>query len=174
MRYAALLMAAGLGIAAAGAAAPAAAQSWTRADVWAQRDRPGDWRCDAFWDANRTDCGAAWRDQRHRATRSWSSYGDGYRDGRYRTYGRSQGYGYGYGSGYGYGPGHGSGEAYYGAYGRPDLVYPEGGHGYGGTYGGSYGGRDPHRIDWCRSRYRSYDPGSGYYRAYSGRLVWCG
>ena len=23
-----------------------------------QLDRPGDYRCDAYWDANRTDCGA--------------------------------------------------------------------------------------------------------------------
>ena len=32
--------------------------------VAAQRDRPGDYRCDAYWDANRTDCDARWRDQR--------------------------------------------------------------------------------------------------------------
>ena len=53
-----------------------------------------------------------------------------------------------------------------GAYGRPDLVIGE-----------SYGyasGRDPRRVDWCRWNYRSYDPRSGYYRAYSGRLIFCG
>ena len=65
------------------------------------------------------------------------------------------------------------GTAYYGAYGRPDLVYP--GDGYRGSHGGGYAGwRDPGRSDWCRATYRSYDSRSGYYRAYSGRLVFCG
>ena len=31
-----------------------------------QLDRPGDFRCDRFQDANRDDCGAGWRDQRRR------------------------------------------------------------------------------------------------------------
>ena len=44
--------------------------SYSDWSVSAQRDRPGDYRCDAFWDANRTDCDARWRDQRGR-----SSYG---------------------------------------------------------------------------------------------------
>lgn len=154
-------------------AVPAAAQSWSGYntgyghqrsgggwDVRSQYDRPGDYRCDAFWDANRDDCGARWRDQRHR-----SSWNTGYGHGRY-----------GYGSGYGYGSrrgyGHDGGAAYYGTYGRPDLVY---GGGYSRGQGYSYGGaRDPRRIDWCRASYRSYDPSSGYYRAYSGRLIWCG
>lgn len=126
-----------------------------------QADVPGDYRCDAFWDANRTDCGAGWRDQRR-----GSSYGYGYGQGSSR---------YGHGR-YGYGHGHGdnsSGAVWPGAYGRPDLVYPGGRSGYGhGGYAG--GGRDQARIDWCRRNYRSYDPSSGYYRAYSGRLVWCG
>ena len=30
------------------------------------------------------------------------------------------------------------------------------------------------RSDWCRANYRSYDPRTGYYRAYSGRLIYCG
>ena len=153
-------------------------------DWRSQLDRPGDYRCDAFWDASRTDCGARWRDQRHRVSgearadyrrlagyRSddYGRYGYGYGYDRYRY-----GYGYddryssrrrGYGSAYGYGHGAG-GTAYHGAYGRPDLVYPSAGYGPGG--------RDPGRIAWCRSTYRSYDPGSGYYRAWSGRRVWCG
>lgn len=116
-----------------------------------QADVPGDYRCDAFWDANRTDCGAAWRDQRHR-----SSSGYRYDHNRY-------GYGRGYSSSH-----HGGGAVYPGAYGRPDLVYGGGRGGYSG------GPRDQARIDWCRWNYRSYDPSSGYYRAYSGRLVWCG
>lgn len=140
-------------------------------NVRAQMDRPGDYRCDAFWDANRTDCGARWRDQRHRAGRTAWNVGHGYRQ-DYR-------HGYGY-SGWAY-PRRGYGRAayanaepgvYYGAYGRPDLVYPgaegRGGHGYRG------GARDPYRVNWCQSRYRSYDPHSGYYRAYSGRLIYCG
>lgn len=194
----ALLLAVGFTL----AAAPAAAQSWAHnsgyghhrgGSNWApsafdwrsQLDRPGDYRCDAFWDANRSDCGARWRDQRHRVSpqarrdyRALAGYGGnhgryghawgyGYgHDGRYST--RRRGYGYGYGQGYGYG--HGSaGTAYHGAYGRPDLVYPGGGYG-----GAAWGGRDPGRIDWCRANYRSYDARSGYYRAYSGRLVFCG
>ena len=91
------------------------------------------------------------------------SYGGGY---GYSP--RHRGYGSGYGSGYGYGHGAG-GTTYEGAYGRPDVVFP------GGGRGGSYaGGRDAHRMDWCRANYRSYDPASGYYRAYSGELIYCG
>ncbi|MFN6983124.1 MAG: BA14K family protein, partial [Brevundimonas sp.] len=120
-----------------------------RYDFNGQADRPGDYRCDAYWDAARTDCGAAWRDQRPTYARRY----------------RSTGYGYGYSSG----P-----SVYPGAYGRPDLIYPGGGSSYG--YGAaSYGhGRDSRRMDWCRSAYRSYDPASGYYRTYDGRLVFCG
>lgn len=108
-----------------------------------QADTPGDYRCDAFWDTDRTDCGTAWRDQRRGSSR--------------------YGHGRGYGSSYS-----GGGAVYPGAYGRPDLVYP------GGRGGQASSGRSQARIDWCRWNYRSYDPASGYYRAYSGRLVWCG
>lgn len=195
-------------------AAPAAAQSWgygsgyrAEADIWAnaapsafdwrsQLDRPGDYRCDAYWDASRNDCGERWRDQRHRASnqavrdyralagysRSRDYYGGSYYGSGY-GYGSSYGYG-GYGHGYrapaygysshasygGYGYGSGGATAYYGAYGRPDLV--SGGGGYGGYP--TAGGRDPRRVAWCQSAYRSYDPYSGYYRAYSGRLIFCG
>jgi hypothetical protein len=149
-------------------------------DWRSQLDRPGDYRCDQFWDASRDDCGDRWRDQRRRvspqARRDYRElagyrYGDGY---GYSRYGHGYGYGgyprRGYGSAY-YGHGQG-GTTYEGAYGRPDVVFPGGG--YGGYQGGYQGGRDARRIDWCRATYRSYDPGSGYYRAYSGRLVWCG
>lgn len=175
------------------AAGSAAAQSWgynsghgrheagsnraPSAFAWrSQLDRPGDYRCDAFWDANRTDCGARWRDQRHRVSpqarrdyRALAGYGNNH--------------GYGYGRAYGYdgrystrrrGYGHGqAGAVWHGAYGRPDLVYP--GAGRGGYARQDYsGGRDPARIDWCRATWRSYDPASGYYRAWSGRLIFCG
>ncbi|MFA4894013.1 BA14K family protein [Brevundimonas sp.] len=150
-------------------------------DWRSQLDRPGDYRCDAFWDASRIDCGAAWRDQRRRVSpQARSDYRDlaGYgRDG-YDRYGEGR---YGYNGGYGRsgypGPrGHGSAEggygqggaAWYGAYGRPDLLYPAGGRGYGS--GAEYGSR----ADWCRAHYRSYDPYTGYYRGYSGRLIYCG
>ena len=190
----ALILAAGCAL----AASPAATQSWGHnsgyghhrgGSNWApsafdwrsQLDRPGDYRCDAFWDASRTDCHARWRDQRHRVSprarrdyRALAGYGHNHgrygrtwygHDGRYST--RRRGYGYGYGHGYGHGHGQPAGTAYHGAYGRPDLVYPGGHGGYGG-------GRDPGRVDWCRATYRSYDPGSGYYRAWSGRLIFCG
>lgn len=178
-------------------AMPAAAQTWEpRTRTWSshggygfngQADRPGDYRCDAYWDAGRTDCGAAWRDQRPFA-RQYSSHG------RHDAYPRNDyghgGYGYGQGQAYGHGQGHdgyggyngyggyrpvGEGVRYYGAYGRPDQVYP--GSGHGGHVGGQYGAvgyRDTGRSAWCALRYRSYDPASGYYRAYSGRLVFCG
>lgn len=148
-------------------ATPTAAQSWSgynsgyghqRSGGWnvqSQYDRPGDYRCDAFWDANRDDCGARWRDQRSRA--SWNT-GYGHR-------------GYGYGTRRGYG--HDGGAAWYGTYGRPDVVYGGGDRGAHG-YGNGGGARDQRRIDWCRASYRSYDPNSGYYRAYSGRMIWCG
>jgi len=191
---AALILAAGCVL----GASPLAAQSWgqnsgyghdrggsNRApsafDWRSQLDRPGDYRCDAFWDASRADCGARWRDQRHRVSaqarrdyRRLAGYGGnegrygyayGYaHDGRYST--RRRGYGHDFG--YGGGP---SGTPYHGAYGRPDLVYP--GSGRGG-YGPTSGIRDPGRIDWCRATWRSYDARSGYYRAYSGHLIFCG
>lgn len=211
MRRLALLLAAGLTV----AAAPAAAQTWggtydsrysygdsrygehggysySRRNDWnavpssfdwrSQLDRPGDYRCDAFWDANRDDCGAGWRDQRHRVNpqarrdyRELAGYGrdgygyEGYRSGaHYSRYGgHGRGYGHstryrGYGSSYGYA---GGGAAYHGAYGRPDIVY-SGGYNEWGVYG--------NRQAWCQATYRSYDPRSGYYRAYSGRLIYCG
>lgn len=44
-------------------ALPAAAGDYARGhdSVWAQRDIPGDYRCDAYWDRGRDDCDAAWR-----------------------------------------------------------------------------------------------------------------
>jgi hypothetical protein len=164
-------------------AAPAQAQVIAGWNVSGQWDRGGDYRCDAYWDANRTDCDAAWRTPRggHRYD-TRHDYGRGYDHGRRYDYGyghaRASSYGHGgYGGAYGYRQGaHGYGYAAYqapataypAAYGRPDLVYGGNGHGY------AQGGRDPRRIDWCRRTYRSYDSYSGYYRAYSGRLVWCG
>lgn len=164
------------------AAAPAAAQSWSYPDQArsyssygrygndynGQQDRPGDYRCDAYWDRARDDCNARWRDQR--PVRSYTS------NPRYSRYGREHD-----GGGYTYQP-YNQGTQYYGAYGRPDQVYPGSGYGgqvgayYGGNaYGGGYSnGRDQGRQSYCASRYRSYDPVSGYYRAYSGRLVFCG
>jgi hypothetical protein len=202
MRHPALLPVALFAVAVACAAGPAAAQYYGTAaygtaasgdgyghsrsgwnsvpstfDWRSQLDRPGDYRCDAYWDAARSDCAAPWRDQRrysgHGATRYDFDQADhGYatvhdrqppwRQGGENRYGTRQ---------------RGLGQARYdrhdqeggtvwnAAYGRPDLVYP--GDGY-------RPGRDDRRVDWCRARYRSYDPASGYYRAYSGRRVFCG
>jgi hypothetical protein len=153
-------------------------------DWRSQLDRPGDYRCDAFWDANRSDCGDRWRDQRHRVSpqarrdyRGLAGYSHGSGQRRYDSYG----YGYGH-SGYersystrGYGGAwdHARGSTtWHGAYGRPDHVYPSGGVSYGGYTG--YNSGYSSRSDWCRANYRSYDPRTGYYRAYSGRLVYCG
>ncbi|KQY80541.1 BA14K family protein [Brevundimonas sp. Root1423] len=151
-------------------------------DWRSQLDRPGDYRCDAFWDANRNDCGAGWRDQRHRVSsqarrdyRELAGY-ERYRYGgherygygsHYSPYGHNRGYGRasrygGYQSGYGHPEG---GAAYHGAYGRPDIVYA-GGYNEWGVHGSRQG--------WCQANYRSYDPRTGYYRAYSGRLIYCG
>lgn len=156
-------------------ALPAAAQSLDyRSRTWSshgghdfngQADRPGDYRCDAYWDRGREDCGAAWRAQRP-FVRQYDNRG--HHDG-------GQSYGYGHDAGRHAYPYASEGVRYYGAYGRPDQVYP--GSGYGGQTVGHYGVtgyRDTGRTAWCASRYRSYDPASGYYRAYSGRLVFCG
>lgn len=146
-------------------------------DWRSQLDRPGDYRCDPFWDANRTDCGDRWRDQRHRVSpearrdyRPLAGYGQGY--GHYGHYGQDRsGYGRrGYDTAYGHAQGS---TTYHGAYGRPDHVYPGGGVSYGGHSGGYNSGYGS-RSDWCRANYRSYDPRTGYYRAYSGRWVYCG
>lgn len=199
MRRLTLLISAGLAI----TAGPAAAQSWSGTydgrysysgsgghdsdgysrrsygnavpssfDWRSQLDRPGDYRCDAFWDASRNDCGERWRDQRSRvsaqARRDYRQLaGDRRNDHAYDRFGHD-GYtsrGRGYGSGVSYNPG---GTAYQGAYGRPDLVYPAGSRSYGS------GGSQASRADWCRAAYRSYNPYTGYYRAYSGRLIYCG
>jgi hypothetical protein len=131
---------------------PASAQSriHTSHGGWvSQYDRPGDYRCDAYWDANRRDCDAGWRDQRRFGSRGYVGETYGYRYGqghdRYRPDGP---------------------DVYPGAWGRPDLVYP--GHSR------ADGGRHGDRIAWCRATYRSYDPRSGYYRTYDGRQVFCG
>ena len=155
------------------AASPALAGDWRSWDsVWAQRDVPGDYRCDAYWDRGRTDCHERWRDQRRYARGGYDHHHYGWR-GRHHSYGH--GYARGYGR-YGHGPAYSgyaqpAAQAFHGAYGRPDLVYGGGGYAPAPAYGG---GRDPARIDWCARRYRSYDPHSGYYLAYSGRRVWCG
>lgn len=136
-------------------------QGWRAPSWWDQRDRPGDYRCDAYWDANRTDCQERWRDQRpHQAANR-----------PYRGHGHA---GYGHAGGHvqrhdhhRYASAARGANVWQGAYGRPDLVYPAQGHGHAG-------GRDPRRIDWCRATWRSYNPATGYYRAYSGRLVYCG
>ena len=160
----------------ASVALPAAAQNWSYPDQArsyssygryghdynGQQDRSGDYRCDAYWDRARDDCDARWRDQR-----PFRSYGSSRRHDRLPYYGGGQ---------YVYQP-YNQGTQYYGAYGRPDQVYP--GSGYGGQVQGYYAagyanGRDPGRSSYCASRYRSYDPNSGYYRAYSGRLIFCG
>ena len=151
-------------------------------DWRSQLDRPGDYRCDQFWDANRDDCGARWRDQRRRVSpqarrdyRELAGYGErgyGYGHGGY-GYGHG-GYGYSSRRGYGSAYGHARGSTtYHGAYGRPDHVYPGGGVSYGG-YDGGYNSGHGSLSDGCRANYRSYDPRSGYYRAYSGRLIYCG
>lgn len=160
------------------AASPALAGDWRSWDsVWAQRDVPGDYRCDAYWDRGRTDCDARWRDQRRYARSGHGRYDHGWR-GHHRGYDHGYARGYGrYGAGHaGYAPAYGGyaqprAQAFHGAYGRPDLVYGGGGYAPVPAYGG---GRDPGRIDWCARTYRSYDPHSGYYTAYSGRRVWCG
>jgi hypothetical protein len=141
MRVAFAAAAAVLGAAALGAPSDARAQVIAGWNVSAQWDRGGDYRCDAYWDANRTDCGAAWRAPR----RGYDRHDGGVR----RGYGHAQA----------------SGEAWHGAYGRPDLVYPS---------GGGHAARDGRRMAWCRANYRSYDPHTGFYRAYSGRWVYCG
>ena len=92
----------------------------------------------------------------------------------------THGHGYGNSGSYGYG-----GAVYPGPYGNPDVIHSGGGHGgggYGGGYRDAYGhdhsnhgyGRDPQRIGWCCAEYRSYDPNTGYYVAYSGERVFCG
>ena len=124
-----------------------------------QADVPGDYRCDAYWDRGRTDCDARWRDQRS----PWR-----------RNTAHRPAYGYGHGGSYGYG-----GAVYPGPYGRPDVVHSGGGYdGYRDVYGHDHShagyGRDPQRVGWCCAEYRSYDPQTGYYVAYSGERVFCG
>ena len=50
------------------------------------------------------------------------------------------------------------------------VAAPAAAQSWGGTYDSGYGSRS----DWCRANYRSYDPRTGYYRAYSGRRMYCG
>jgi len=117
-------------------------------DFNGQADVPGDHRCDAYWDRGRTDCDARWRDQRPRWRRTV------YRSGRYESSG-------GWRAG---------ATVYPGAWGRPDVVYSR----RDGRYGAYGNPRDADRARWCSDRYRSYDPDTGYYLAYSGQSVFCG
>ena len=117
-------------------------------DFNGQADVPGDYRCDAYWDRDRTDCDARWRDQRP----SWRR--TAYRSGRYESSG-------GWRAG---------ATVYPGAWGRPDVVYS----GRDAGYAPDRAHRDPQRMGWCSARYRSYDPDTGYYLAYSGQSVFCG
>ncbi len=100
--------------AAAVLAAPAAAQSrvHTSHGGWvSQHDRPGDYRCEAYWDAGRRDCAADWRDQRR-----FGSRGQSYGYGHGRLHQRQE-----------------AGDVYPSAWGRPDLIYP--GHSHTGRHG---------------------------------------
>ena len=109
------------------AGAPADAQDRYYETWRGQRDVPGDFRCDAFWDRGRTDCDAAWRDQRSWSQRRHDGY-SGYDHGRRWNrahYGRQNRHGYGYGYGHDRWRHGGGVTAYYGAYGRPDLVTGE-------------------------------------------------
>ena len=153
MKTAALAALAALALTIAGSAS---AQSWGYpdqarsyssysrygSDFNGQADRPGDYRCDAYWDRGRDDCGASWRDQRR-----YTSQGSNYGHRRYTSYGRGRN---DQGGGYVYQP-YNQGTQYYGAYGRPDQVYP--GSGYGGQVGGGYGNQN--RASYCAARYRS-------------------
>lgn len=138
---------------------PALAQSrvHTSHGAWvSQYDRPGDYRCDAYWDAGQRDCDAGWRDQRRYSSRGARGpadhagrHPDGHAHHRYGPHGQD-----------------GAPAVYPGAWGRPDLVYP-------GTARVDPR-RDGGRIAWCEARYRSYDPHSGHYRTWDGRRVFCG
>jgi len=109
----------------------------SRAASWAaQADSPGDFRCDAYRDRGRTDCDAAWRDQRR-----WTSRGTtAHRADVWRSSGLA------------------GAEIWRGAWGRPDLV-----HAGGVSYDGrdpdrinwcraTYRSYDPHS-----GYYRTYD-----------------
>ena len=96
-----------------------------RPSWWDQRDKPGVYGCDAYWDRGRTDCEYGPDD----------GSGRYYPDTGYRGYRRSDGYD------------------------RYDR-----GYGYGLT----------ERQAWCASRYRSYNPETGYYLGYDGRYHYCG
>ena len=78
-------------------------------------------------------------------------------------------------SGRRYAPAYNGPAVYYGDYGRPDVVYSSAyeRHGHDHREYGQ-GGRSQQRINWCCAEYRSYDPATGYYIAYSGRQVFCG
>lgn len=146
-------------------AAMAATPGETQAQSWRdQLGRPGDFRCDAYWDRGRDDCDAAWRtrylrDGHGRASHSYGYWSDGYgrRDGGYRGYERGYGYGYGGSHGHGYGGGYGYGWPH-----EPRPTHPP------------TQWRDPERIHWCQHRFRSYDPRTGYYLGYSGHYRFCG
>lgn len=62
-------------IAAVLTAVTAATPAVAHPDWWDQRDRPGDFRCDAYWDRGRTDCDAAWRTRGLASERGVQPYG---------------------------------------------------------------------------------------------------
>ena len=129
-----------------------------------QLDRPGDFRCDRFQDANRDDCGAGWRNNHQ-------PHGDSH-DGSGRG---PYGYANQRGHGAAWNQDHAQGSTtWQGAYGRPDHVSPGRGVVYSRGHAVGYNGGYGSRADWCRANFQSYDPRTGYYRAYTGRLIYCG
>jgi hypothetical protein len=101
-------------------------------------------------------------------------HGGRYHHGGRDWYGGRGWYGWGWGGGWGYWPGYYGGyygDGYYGGYyGRPVVVAP------GVATTRVVKVRRPWTKAWyryCAKRYRSFNPRTGYYRTYRGRLVFC-
>ncbi|WP_170984474.1 BA14K family protein [Rhodoligotrophos defluvii] len=122
---------------------------------------------DRFWGGGgwRGGWGRGWR---HGGWGGWrGGWGPGWRHGW-----RHRGWGWGPGPAIGLGLGLGLGAAAL----ATAPLYGGGYYGYGYRPAYVYGGLRPWSPAWyryCSSRYRSFDPSTGYFRTHSGRLKFC-
>lgn len=100
---------------------------------------------------------------------SYAQYYRGYRGGRYGYYGR----GYRYGRGYGGAAAAGVAGLAAGALIGGAIASSQAQPAYPGAPVGNVYGRDPNWVNYCASRYRSFDPASGTFLANDGNRYPC-
>ena len=117
--------------------------------------------------------GGGWNGH-HDSHGGWNGHHDDYRGYRGDRFGSGFGFGFGtgallggFGSSYGYGPGYGGYAPGYYSYYAPPVYYSR------PAYRPVYRARASNWIDYCSSRYRTFNPRTGLYRGNDGRMHQC-